>query len=82
MDGLTPSPFSTKPDKTFFEEVYALVEKYGFHQCAVFVSHMVDNESDEWQAQSNCVSEGMIEHIEHTVGHMREHLEEFGPDEV
>ncbi len=75
-----PSPFPNKPDSQFFEEVYELVKKYGFSQCAVFVSHKVDNDSDEWTAQSNCVSDGMIEHIEHVLGDMREHLEEFGPD--
>ncbi len=80
MDGLTPSPFPIKPESDFWKEVYALVDKYGFHQCAVFVSHKVDNESEEWRAQSNCVSEDMLEHIEHTLGNMRDHLEEHGHD--
>jgi hypothetical protein len=61
--------------------VYGLAKKYGFHQCAVFVSHKAHNDCDECQAQSNCVSDGMIEHIEDTVLRMRQHLEEFGPDE-
>jgi hypothetical protein len=77
-----PSPFNIKPDGDFFQEIYALVEKYGFHQCAVFVSHKVDNDSDEWTAQSNCVSDGMVEHIEHILKDMRGHLEEYGPDEA
>jgi hypothetical protein len=65
----------------FWDELHALVEKYGFHQCAVFVSHKIDNESDEWQTETNCVSEGMLEHIELSLVNMRQHLEEFGPDD-
>lgn len=72
------SPFwKGNEESKFMDELIILVKKYGYDQFFIAYSESVSEDEEKWLAQSNVISEGMIECLEeNAVPFMREVLEE------
>jgi hypothetical protein len=72
------SPFwKGNGDEKFIDELSTLVKKYGYDQFFIAYSESVNEDEEKWLAQSNVISEGMIECLEeNAIPFMREVLED------
>ncbi len=61
----------------FMDELIVLVKKYGYDQFFIAFSEAVSEDDEKWLAQSNAISEGMIECLEeNAIPYMKEVIEE------
>lgn len=64
-------------DEKFIDEVSELVKKYGYEQFFIAYSEVVNEDEENWLAQSNVISEGMLECLEeNAIPYMKEILED------
>ncbi len=72
------SPFwKGNGDDKFMDELIDLVKKFGYEQFFIAYSESVSADEEKWLAQSNVISEGMIECLEeNAIPYMREVLED------
>ena len=72
------SPFwKGNGDEKFMDELIFLVKKYGYDQFFIAYSESVSEDEESWLAQSNVISEGMIECLEeNAIPYMKEIMEE------
>lgn len=72
------SPFwKENTNDKFIDEVASLVKKYGYDQFFIAFSESVSDDEEKWLAQSNVISEGMIECLEeNAIPYMKEVIED------
>ncbi len=72
------SPFwKGNSDDKFIDEIMLLVKKYGYDQFFIAYSESVSQDDEKWLAQSNVISEGMIECLEeNALPYMKEVIED------
>jgi hypothetical protein len=64
-------------DEKLIDEVSELVKKYGYEQFFIAYSEVVNEDEENWLAQSNVISEGMLECLEeNAIPYMKEILED------
>jgi hypothetical protein len=75
------SPFwKENGNEKFIDELIILVKKYGYDQFFIAFSENVSEDDEKWMAQSNVISEGMIECLEeNAIPYMKEIIEENQP---
>ncbi len=72
------SPFwKENGNDKFIDELVLLVKKYGYDQFFIAFSENLSEDEEKWMAQSNVISEGMIECLEeNAIPYMKEVLED------
>jgi hypothetical protein len=72
------SPFwKGNTNNEFMTELSILINKYGYTQFFIAYSESINKDEEHWSAQSNVISEGMVECLEEIViPHMKDVLED------
>ncbi len=69
------SPY-LKTKEVFLSRIRELSREYGYNQFFIAFSEAIDGNSDNWNSDGNCVSDGMAEYVEICLEIMNKRLKE------